>query len=460
MATTEKKFGPEVAQGYIDQIHDDATPSGQLQQLATEINGKLEKFSIADQNELAEALKHKLGTNNLRNYITEQKLNGLNSLLLRLEQAGETGAPGPTGETGAKGRAGSTEKAKIETTINPAPKPTYAPEVAPPQKPALEPSKADSEEEDGFAKSAGTTVEKGLTVAAGALGVATEKTIGFVGDSAKGYLGIVDHSKNILEREKQFWSQSSTPDKILRYTGVAGAIILACKLSNWIIRGKKGADGKRKSSTFRKVLGFFGITAFAGWALNKLGPLAERQRILAGGAPEAPRGAHAPTASLAPRSTSVAPAVKATPTTDTILTPETKKIADQIGKGTDLMANTNEINLNGEKIKFQITEKGLILNDHIYTANIKAPGHWSAKDETLYPKITKAIWGENGIDVEEEITFTKKDGETSINKKKATIKFDEIPAFFDQAKTGKSFVFKYNFLLFLYKDINFEKATS
>ena len=137
---------------------------------------------------------------------------------------------------------------------------------------------------------------------------------------------------------------------------------------------------------------------------------------------------------------------------------DTRKLPEQIKENTDLITEPHEITINGEKIKFQITEKGLILNDHIYTANIKAPGHWSAKDETLYPKITKAIWGENGIDVEEEITFTKKDGETSINKKKATIKFDEIPAFFDQAKTGKSFVFKYNFLLFLHKDINFEKV--
>lgn len=486
---TPEKLGPEVAQGYIDQIHDDATPSEKLQQLATEINGKIDQFSSADQNELAEALKHKLGTDNLRNYITEQKLNGLNSLLQRLEQAGETGAPGPagekgnTGETGARGTAGtpgnagdagpgikngvlskifgfnksttpvkSTNKVpKINTKKpTPKPKPSPAPSVALPKKQAKEPK--DTNDSNIMSD----MISKGQVIGS-MTGAMIGNTVG----------GGTEVALSIVKRE---WEMLKDPNvnmlnKGIRVLGVtalgAGLVYLFRKI---VRGGTNPKTGKSNSGFFGKLAKGIGLIALATWGLNKIRPWVDNQtskeetnrknaedRIAA---KKNGRGTinSNPAKVTAPEVKPVTP--EAIPDESNLTPEQLKEFAKQLKPGTNLMNQSNKIKLNDEKVEFKITKRGLMLNGHIYEASTVKPPLWfGTETQILLPEIQKAIWTKEGIEITAHTPLDKTDGTKEIHNITTKIGFDRIPELFGKAKGGETFK-----LFYIIQDINFKKV--
>ncbi len=361
----------------------------------------------------------------------EKKLIRLGVITALLEQLAAPAAPSETPEPAAA---------------------TEAPQPAPPQK--KEGPSASVDTEPTFARAAGKTVEKGLTGAAYGVGVATEKTVEFMGDATKGYVGIVGNLKHMLEREKQFCANSNRGDKLLRYSGAVLIIGVVCYLAKKLW-GKAGVDKEGKPTKpgfFRRALTVLGITALAGWTLQKLGPTAERQRALAEGAAEAaPAGAP-----------SSAPAQAEAP--ETVLSPA--DIAKQLPEGTNLKAAEREITLNGEQMKFQITDTGIRLNGTTYKVSTETPAHWvNVLDTNLQPQITKATWQRGGIELDAKVNYKERagffdgtpvDGMTEY--KNVLIPFEKIPAFFAQAKTGKPFKYSHEIALggWVQKDFSFE----
>ncbi|MDD5469452.1 MAG: hypothetical protein PHO92_01485 [Candidatus Peribacteraceae bacterium] len=280
--------------------------------------------------------------------------------------------------------------------------------------------------------------------------------------------GGVEGGWNLLRREKAILTDPTihTSDKILRYTGIAAAGVGLFYLLRRIVRGPKDAEtGKRKGGVMRGILTALGITALAGWGLNAVRPWAEKQiakeedwrkhaeaTIARGGSTtETPAGAP----SSAPAQAEAAETV-----------PSPADIAKQLPEGTDLKAAEQEIILNGEKMKFQVTDTGIILNGTTYKVNTETPAHWvKVLDTNLQPQITKATWQRGGIELDAKVNYKERagffdgtpvDGMTEY--KNVLIPFEKVPAFFAQAKTGRPFKYSHEIALggWVQKDFSFE----
>ena len=310
---------------------------------------------------------------------------------------------------------------------------TPPPPVAPPEKPA---DKSDATKKTDI-------VSKGQELG---------ETAGAAAGSVVG--GGVEGAVNLVKRE---WGMITDPnmhfsDKALRYTGIAAAGVGLFYLLRRIVRGAKDAEtGKRKGGVLRGILYALGITAVAGVGLNAIRPWAEKQMAKEAVWRERAEGKIA---------------ASKTPTPEPEITPAIAEIAKQLPEGTDLKATEHEITIKGKKTKFQITDRGIMLNGNKYEVGTDTPITWVRTiDKTLAPNITEAKWTAQGIAIKATVKLQKRHlwGENTVETEQheATIPFDAMPAFFAQAEAGQSFVYKHTIPIAggisTSKDFQFEK---
>jgi len=433
------RLGSEVAQRYLDTIYSDATPAEKLKELAGEINGKLDQFSDKDQDDLVQALKLHMEEQKLTSCITEGKLTNLETRLKKLEAAAAIPAPAP--------RAAPT-----------------TPKVAPAQREDIN-IRADAKQ---WAETQGETVGNAIGGSTGQrLG---KEWFGYVGGMAGGGVeGVV----KLARREFAMISDPnvSTGDKFLRYSFGLAAIWGGVSILRKIVSlgHKKETDPatgkevtKSRSPWWWKTLSILGVATGATYLLNKAGPWADKkmaeQKEWEGRAEtrldnkkrEAER-------KIAAEKAAKDRAERAKAAAD---------LAKQLTEDTDLKKSAYEININDEKTKFQVTDKGIKINGIAYEVSTEKPTHWvNTIDTVLHPHITKATWQRDGIAIDATVKFKKH--KSLINKgienaeekyENKIIPFEKIPAFFAQAKTGKSFVYTHALGLGLInKDFSFNK---